>query len=159
VPRISVLLPVRDAAATLEACLDSLAIQTLADHEVVAIDDGSRDGSYDILRARSRADPRVRVRRTPPRGLVSALRLALLEARAELVARLDADDVARSERLFLQAERLERDAVDIGSGVALAGPGTSRPGWAYVSGERLLRPRSDPPGPVRRSPLVHPPSR
>jgi CDP-glycerol glycerophosphotransferase len=44
VPRVSVLLPVRDAGATLDACLDSLAGQTLADHEVVAVDDGSRDG-------------------------------------------------------------------------------------------------------------------
>ena len=40
-PRVSVLLPVRDAGATLDACLDSLAAQTLADHEVVAVDDGS----------------------------------------------------------------------------------------------------------------------
>lgn len=89
-PRISVLLPVRDAAATLEACLDSLAVRTLADHEVVAVDDGSRDGSGDVLRAAARRDPRLRVTSIPPRGLVGALRLALAEARAPLVARPDA---------------------------------------------------------------------
>jgi glycosyltransferase involved in cell wall biosynthesis len=162
VPRISVLLPVRDAAATLEACLDSLAVQTLADHEVVAIDDGSRDGSGDILRTRSREDSRLRVRRTPPRGLVSALRLALLEARAPLVARLDADDVARSERLFLQAERLERDGtVDVlGGRVALVAAPGEHPGqgmrayveWqnALLDHEAILRDR------FVESPLVHP---
>lgn len=156
------LLPVRDAAATLEACLDSLAVQTLADHEVIAVDDGSRDGSGDILRARSRADPRLRVRRTPPRGLVSALRLALLEARAPLVARLDADDVARSERLFLQAERLERDrTVDVlGGRVALVAAPGERAGqgmrayveWqnALIDHEAILRDR------FVESPLVHP---
>jgi hypothetical protein len=44
-PRVSVLLPVRDAAGTLPACLASLAAQTLEDHELVAVDDGSREGS------------------------------------------------------------------------------------------------------------------
>jgi len=114
VPRVSVLLPVRDAASTLDACLDSLAAQTLSDHEVVAVDDGSRDGSGERLLARARLDRRLRVLRTPPRGLVAALGRALGEARAPLVARMDADDLARSERLALQAERLERDAsVDV----------------------------------------------
>ncbi|HSD67805.1 MAG TPA: glycosyltransferase family 2 protein, partial [Vicinamibacteria bacterium] len=124
-PRVSVLLPVRDAAATLGACLDSLAAQTLADHEVVAVDDGSRDGSGEILRARGGEDPRLRVFPGPRRGLVSALNRALAEARAPLVARMDADDVVRSERLLLPAERLERDAaVDVlGCRVRLAGAG------------------------------------
>lgn len=43
VPRVSVLLPVRDAAATLGECLASLRAQALHAHEVVAVDDGSRD--------------------------------------------------------------------------------------------------------------------
>jgi glycosyltransferase involved in cell wall biosynthesis len=157
-----VLLPVRDAAATLGACLDSLAGQTLADHEVVAVDDGSRDGSGDVLRARAREDPRIRVVHTPPRGLVPALRAALSAARAPLVARMDADDVARRERLALQAEWLERDrTVDVLGGrvVLTAAPG-ERPGEgmrAYVEWQNglldhdaILRDR------FVESPLVHP---
>jgi glycosyltransferase involved in cell wall biosynthesis len=127
-PRISVLLPVRDGAATLGACLDSLAAQTLSDHEVVAVDDGSTDDTSGLLLARAAADPRLRVRRTPPRGLVGALAAALAEARAPLIARLDADDVAREERLLRQVERLERDwSVDVlGCRVALvAAPGAT----------------------------------
>ena len=54
VPRVSVLLPVRDAAPHPRECLASLADQTLADHEVVAVDDGSRDGSREILAAAAR---------------------------------------------------------------------------------------------------------
>lgn len=50
-PRVSVLLPVRDAAGTLPACLASLAAQTLEDHELVAVDDGSREGSGERLAA------------------------------------------------------------------------------------------------------------
>jgi glycosyltransferase involved in cell wall biosynthesis len=113
-PRVSVLLPVRDAGVRLAECLDSLAAQTLADHEVVAVDDGSRDGSGALLDARARRDRRLRVVHTAPRGLVPALASALARARAPLVARMDADDVADPARLTLQTERLERDAtVDV----------------------------------------------
>jgi glycosyltransferase involved in cell wall biosynthesis len=114
VPRVSVLLPVRDAADTLSECLDSLANQTLPDHEVVAVDDGSRDGSAEILEARAPRDSRLRVLRASQRGLVAALGLALSEARGPIVARMDADDVAHPERLERQAARLESDAgVDV----------------------------------------------
>jgi glycosyltransferase involved in cell wall biosynthesis len=134
---------VRDAAATLGACLDSLAAQTLADHEIVAVDDGSRDGSSELLLARAAADPRLRVLRTPPRGLVPALTLALAEARSPIVARMDADDVARADRLARQAERLERDpSVDVlGTRVRLvAAPGErAGPGMrAYVEWQNAL---------------------
>jgi glycosyltransferase involved in cell wall biosynthesis len=108
-PRISVLLPVRDARATLDRCLDSLAGQTLGDHEVVAVDDGSTDDSGERLDERAARDSRLRVLREPPRGIAAALNRGLAEARAPLVARMDADDVSRPERLALQAERLERD--------------------------------------------------
>jgi glycosyltransferase involved in cell wall biosynthesis len=160
-PRLSVLLPVRDAGATLGACLDSLAAQTLVDHEVIAVDDGSRDGSGGILRARARADPRLRVLSTPPRGLVPALTLALAEARAPLVARMDADDRARRDRLSLQAERLARDAtVDVlGCRVRLVGAGAP-PGEgmrAYVRWQNALL---DHDAMARdrfvESPLIHP---
>ena len=109
IPAVSVLLPVRDARRTLPACLRSLLSQTLQDHEVVAVDDGSTDGSGEILEAWARRDTRVRVTRTPPRGLVAALNTAAGLARAGYLARMDADDVARPERLALQAARLAAD--------------------------------------------------
>jgi glycosyltransferase involved in cell wall biosynthesis len=161
-PRVSVLLPVRDAGARLGECLDSLAGQTLEAHEVVAVDDGSQDGSAELLLERSRRDPRLRVLRTPPRGLVAALGLALGEARAPIVARMDADDVAHPTRLAQQVERLERDAgVDVlGCRVrAIADPGQA-PGAgmrAYVAWSNTLLDHDA----IARdrfveSPLVHP---
>jgi glycosyltransferase involved in cell wall biosynthesis len=121
-PVVSVLLPVRDAQATLGACLDSLAAQTLADHEVVAVDDGSCDRTSAILAAAA-ADPRVRVVRTPPRGVVAALNTAIAHARGTLIARMDADDVCRRERLALQAQHLQEDprCAILGSRVKLVG--------------------------------------
>jgi glycosyltransferase involved in cell wall biosynthesis len=162
VPRISVLLPVRDANETLGACLDSLAAQTLADHEVIAVDDGSCDGSGEMLLARARRDVRLRVRRTPRQGLVRALSLALAEARAPLLARMDADDVALGERLALQVDRLERDSsVDVlGCRVALTASPGEEPGRgmrAYVEWQNTLLDHES----IFRdryveSPLVHP---
>jgi hypothetical protein len=105
-PRVSVLLPVRNAEATLERCLASLQAQTLADHEVVAVDDGSADGSGARLEAWAAGDPRVRVARGPAAGLCAALNRAASLARAAVVARMDADDVALPERLARQWTRL-----------------------------------------------------
>jgi glycosyltransferase involved in cell wall biosynthesis len=142
--------------------MDSLADQTLADHEVIAVDDGSRDGTGARLEARARLDTRLRVLRTPPRGLVAALNTGLARARSPLLARMDADDVALSERLRLQAERLERDpTVDIlGCRVRLGGPlGAAAPGGmgAYVDWlnglldhESMLRDR------LVEAPVAHP---
>src|SRR5947207_13567813 len=76
-PRVSVLLPVRDAAPWLPASLASLARQTLADHEVIAIDDGSRGGSGEVLDRAALRDRRIVGRHTNPNGLPAARSLAL----------------------------------------------------------------------------------
>lgn len=108
-PRVSVLLPVRDARATLGAALRSLARQSLGDFECLVVDDGSRDGSLDLAEAFARNDPRFRVLARPPAGLVAALNAGLTAARAPLVARMDADDLAHRRRLELQVAALDSD--------------------------------------------------
>jgi glycosyltransferase involved in cell wall biosynthesis len=102
-----VLLPVRNAAAFLEECAASLELQSLADFEVMAVDDGSDDGSDEILASWARRDRRVRVLRQESRGLVAALNHGLTECRGELVARMDADDKAHRMRLELQVAAFE----------------------------------------------------
>jgi glycosyltransferase involved in cell wall biosynthesis len=103
-----VLLPVRDAAPWLGSALASLARQTLADHEVIAVDDGSRDGSGELLDRAAARDPRLVVRHTAARGLPAALGLALSLARATWVARQDADDLSHRTRLERQFEWLQQ---------------------------------------------------
>jgi len=159
-PRVSVLLPVKDGAATLAECLADLRAQTLADHEVVAVDDGSCDDSARILVRAAEEDPRLVLRRTAkPGGLVAALNLGLAAARAPLIARMDADDRCPSDRLARQAEAFVADPrLDVlGTREAVFGsfPG---PGMrAYVEwSNRLLDHEA-----IRRdllveSPLVHP---
>ncbi len=106
-PRVSVLLPVYNAAATLHEALESLAAQTLRDFEIVVVDDGSTDATPRVLAAWAQRDPRLRVLRRPHAGIVAALQAGLAACRAPLVARMDADDVALPERLAAQMAFLE----------------------------------------------------
>jgi len=103
---ISVLLPFRDAASTLPRALASISAQSLTRFEVIAVDDGSADGSAAIVSAAAAGDGRIRLVRNPRPGLVNALNLGLRECVAEFVARMDADDIAASRRLEIQAEWL-----------------------------------------------------
>lgn len=108
-PAVSILLPVYNAATTLEMALDSLAAQSWGDFEVVAVDDGSTDGSLELLRQRAADDGRIRVVAKAHGGIVPALEAALASARGQLLARMDADDHALPARLARQVEWLERD--------------------------------------------------
>ncbi|HET6421529.1 MAG TPA: glycosyltransferase [Geobacteraceae bacterium] len=103
-PSVSILLPVRNEERLLPAALDSIFRQTLTSWELVAVDDGSTDGTAQILEAASRTDTRVRVLRSHGRGLAAALNLGLDACRAPLVARMDGDDISHPRRLEIQAD-------------------------------------------------------
>jgi glycosyltransferase involved in cell wall biosynthesis len=120
-PCVTVLLPVHDAERFLPEAVESVLGQSLRDFELLAIDDGSRDGSAAILDAYARRDPRVRVVRRPHAGLVATLNAGLELAQAGLIARMDADDVALPQRLESQLARLAREPelVCIGGGFEL----------------------------------------
>jgi glycosyltransferase involved in cell wall biosynthesis len=110
VPRVSILLPCRDAAEHLPDAIASIEAQTLADFEVVAVDDGSADATGALLRSWCRRDARVRVHTTAGIGLVAALSEAAADARGELLARMDADDIAAADRLAAQVALLDARA-------------------------------------------------
>jgi glycosyltransferase involved in cell wall biosynthesis len=106
-PAISVLVPVRNAQPWLRASLDSLWRQTFPDFEVIAVDDGSSDGSGEALERVAASEPRLRVFHARPRGLPSALNRALRHARSPLIARHDADDLSHRSRFALQRAFLD----------------------------------------------------
>src|SRR5690348_1020778 len=82
-PKISVLLPVRNGVPFLEEAVTSLTVQTFADFEIVAVDDGSSDGSHELLVRLAANDARIRVFQQGSLGLVHALNFALSKARGE----------------------------------------------------------------------------
>ncbi|MBI1735340.1 MAG: glycosyltransferase [Candidatus Rokubacteria bacterium] len=106
-PAVSVVMPVRDAAPTLGAALDSIRAQTMTDWELVVVDDGSLDDTGAFVSALAKRDARIRVAVAPYPGIVHALTAGLAAARAPLIARMDADDVALPERLARQRGHLE----------------------------------------------------
>jgi glycosyltransferase involved in cell wall biosynthesis len=108
-PRVSVLLPARDAAATIEDALASLRRQTLADWECVVVDDASRDDTAERVNAAARRDTRIALVRGEGRGIAPALTTGLAHTRGTYVARMDADDLMRRERLAQQVAALEAD--------------------------------------------------
>jgi glycosyltransferase involved in cell wall biosynthesis len=98
-PAVSVLMPCYNAAGTLPETLASLDRQSLSDFEVVAIDDGSQDQTYEVLRQKAFRDSRYRVLTRPHAGIISALNDGLSHCCSALVARMDADDIAFPHRL------------------------------------------------------------
>jgi len=102
-----VLLPVRNGAPTLTRAIASIRRQTLAEWELVVVDDGSTDRTGDLLAAATREDARIRVIHQPALGLVAALNTGLAAARGTLVARMDADDESHPERLARQKAWLD----------------------------------------------------
>ncbi|WFB35664.1 glycosyltransferase [Kiritimatiellota bacterium B12222] len=105
-PRVSILLPVYNSASSLKETLDSLLTQSFSDFELLVVDDGSTDQSSEILAACT--DSRLRVLKNPERlRLAGALNRGMREARGELIARMDADDLAHPERLASQVAYLD----------------------------------------------------
>lgn len=123
-PKVTVLMPVYNAAVFLRQAVDSTLCQSFRDFELLVIDDGSSDTTPDMLR--SYVDPRLRLVTNPlNRGLIYCLNLGLELASGAYVARMDGDDVAHFDRLERQVTFLDEH------------PGTAMVGsWANMVDER-----------------------
>jgi glycosyltransferase involved in cell wall biosynthesis len=91
-PAISVVVPLYNKAPHIERCVASIQAQTLTDFEVVVVDDGSTDSSFEAFRGATLDDPRFRIMRQPNGGVSRARNAAIAECRADWIAFLDADD-------------------------------------------------------------------
>jgi glycosyltransferase involved in cell wall biosynthesis len=126
--QISILMPARDAAATIDEAVASIVAQSYVDWELVVADDGSRDETPAILATWSEREPRVRVlRHTEGRGIVAALNTALAAARGTVIARMDADDISLPERLKRQLALLTASSSRAPTTGAPTAPGENRP--------------------------------
>lgn len=149
-PKVSVALPCYNAGQTLPAALDSLLAQTLpdfeTDFEIVAVDDGSLDNTWDILIAYAGRDARLRPMRLPHQGVALAGNAAVAQCRAPFIARMDADDISLPRRLELQCALLDADpTLDLVTGlVRFGGDRQTRQGYAaHVDWLNSLRTHDD----------------
>lgn len=110
-PKISVIVPVYNGDQYLSQCLESLLRQTFTDFEIMVVNDGSADFSYQICQEFAHQDSRVRVFNQVNQGQAVARNLALDQARGEYITFVDADDYV-VERYFaaLYQAALEQDA-------------------------------------------------
>lgn len=109
---VSVIVPVYNTEAYLSLCLQSLMGQTLRDMEFIIIDDGSTDGSGEIMDDFARRDNRFRIIRQANQGLGNARNAGLKVACGEYVAFVDSDDwviYKAYERLAAEAEKYQTD--------------------------------------------------
>jgi glycosyltransferase involved in cell wall biosynthesis len=120
-PVVTVLLPARNAESTVALAVRSLLGGTLRDIRVLAVDDGSTDGTRRELERLAAEDGRVEVLDGAGRGLVAALQLGLSRTTSPYVARMDADDEALPRRLEASVEALEADRTlgGVGTGVEI----------------------------------------
>lgn len=103
---VSVIIPMKNAARYVREAVESVLKQDGVALDVVVVDDGSTDGSADVVHGIG--DPRVRVIPGPRQGIAAAFNAGLAAARGTLVARCDADDIFPPGRLAWQVEFLEK---------------------------------------------------
>lgn len=140
--RISVVMPVHNERDFVDAAVASILVQTHANFELVLCDDGSTDGSSEKLQAWTARDARVRVvRGEVPKGLARCGDWIVGEAREEIIARQDADDIAHPKRLERQLKALIEapGAVLVGS----LWQGIDRDGKPLRGRDRSLLARTD----------------
>ena len=117
---VSVVVPIYNVAPFLRECLDSLVGQTLAEIEVICVDDGSTDGSGDIAMEYAEKDCRFSVVRQENQGLSAARNKGMSLARGDYVCFLDSDDWLSKdalERLFFAADGMRLDQLMFGAHV------------------------------------------
>lgn len=118
-PAISVLMPVYNAERYVAGAVESILKQTFTDFEFIIINDGSTDRSLEILQRYAQQDNRIRLISRENHGLVKTLNEGLALAKAPLIARMDADDVAYPNRFAVQKDFLDKnpDCVCVGGRV------------------------------------------
>jgi glycosyltransferase involved in cell wall biosynthesis len=115
-PKISVIVPVYNAEAFLERCVDSILGQTLTDIEAVLVDDGSTDGSGAIIDAYAARDRRVTAIHTENRTTPYARAVGVEAARGKYIAFADSDDLLPETALEQLCEAARREGTEVVSG-------------------------------------------
>ena len=116
--KVSIIIPVYNAEKYLGKCLESLLSQTLQEMEIICVDDGSSDGSPEILKRFQERDGRVRILTQENQYAGAARNNGMKEAQGEYLLFLDADDFFENtllEKVYNQGKKMEADIVLFGA--------------------------------------------
>ncbi|WP_304304683.1 glycosyltransferase [Pseudacidovorax intermedius] len=103
-PKVSVLIPAYNAEKYIRESLQSILFQSFKDLEIILVNDGSVDRTFELASDLAASDARLKVYSVPNSGIVNALNQGLRHCSGEYIARMDADDIAHPDRLKLQYE-------------------------------------------------------
>ena len=103
---VSILMPVKNASAYLDQCIESISAQTYKNWELIAINDHSTDDSLEKLYHYSSLDKRIKVSVNDGTGIIMALRKAYSMCQGQYVTRMDSDDYMPSNKLALMRSEL-----------------------------------------------------
>lgn len=106
---VSILIPFKNTAAFLSACIGSIQAQTYPAWEVLAVNDGSTDRSREIVSRFCDWDPRIRIYDNEGSGIIHALRTAFGFSKGRFITRMDSDDIMLPDRLALMVAALTRE--------------------------------------------------
>jgi glycosyltransferase involved in cell wall biosynthesis len=118
-PQVSIVMPVYNEERYVAEAIESILSQTFSNFEFLIFDDGSKDGSREIIRWYARRDGRIALFEKPHKGYVPWLNEGVSLARGEFVARMDADDVSLANRLAEQVDFLRCNARSVAVGCDL----------------------------------------
>lgn len=123
-PLISVVMPAYNVAPFVREATQSILDQTFGDFEFLIVDDGSADGTQEVLKSLAREDARIRLIFAEHGGMVAALNRGVQEAKGTWIARMDADDVCHPERFALQLAYMKQhpDVVALGANALMIDP-------------------------------------
>jgi glycosyltransferase involved in cell wall biosynthesis len=141
-PAVSVVLPVYNAVAHIDAAIDSILRQTLTDIELIIVEDGSDDGTRERVAARAQQDARISMialdRDPASIGPARARNIGNAAARAPYIAAMDADDIALPERLAATLCHLESAGLDACGGQIEVIGGSARPYWFPAARDAII---------------------
>ncbi|MEN3324557.1 glycosyltransferase family 2 protein [Mariniflexile soesokkakense] len=98
-PLISILTPFKNTAPYLSECIDSILNQTYTNWELLIVDDGSTDNSYDIVNAFADKGSRIKLFKNTGSGIIDALQLAFKQSKGDYITRMDSDDIMLPNKL------------------------------------------------------------
>lgn len=107
VPQVSAIMPAYNAEATLEEAIESVIAQTFTDWELVIVDDGSTDATWNIISSFAATDSRIKAVRDVHRGRGYARNRCLERSRGTYIAICDSDDICLPKRFKIQLDFLE----------------------------------------------------
>jgi glycosyltransferase involved in cell wall biosynthesis len=113
-PRVTVVIPCHNYGRDVGRAIRSVLRQSYGDFELIVIDDGSTDDSWDEIQEAAKEDPRIKILRQENRGVSHARNRAIAMGSGEFIACLDADDAMATDFLKVLVQALERAPRDVG---------------------------------------------